>query len=91
MDIAIHWINHYPVDSVFFFLSLTLIHWIAIYLKHIPCSYRFIEALVKVWENENVGQTASVFTAFSSSPLLSRVFLGYTPLLPYTHFLVRPS
>ena len=48
--------------------------------KLVPCFYRVIQARVDVWENEKCcGNTeepqASVSTAFSSSPKLSRVFV----------------
>ena len=48
--------------------------------KHVPCFYQVIQTRVEVWENEKCCQwehelQASVSTAFSSSPKLSRVFV----------------
>ena len=54
------------VNKLFSFFSCT------------PCFYRVIETRVEVWENEKLCEhepQASVSTAFSSSPKLSRVFL----------------
>ena len=47
--------------------------------KHVPCFYQVIQTRVEVWENEkccgDTNRGASVSTAFSSSPKLSRVFV----------------